>query len=266
LAVALGAPALAHAQQGGLFPLAPIRRERVPCAAEDPVYRLYRHEYFGYHPTCWRRFPAGWGCPSPEAPNAAAEFEREKLQVPETPPAEPGPETEPGAGREGEMAPGRGGPTTPSPNVLPPLPPAERSPFDLDIPAAPRPGRPAAPGGDRPAAPEGRAPNSPGGDAGAADAPRVRDRGGPDLTPPAPNPPGGSGAYEPSAPGPGAAADQPLLALPDPTVNPSAVPPATASVPLYPGDPGPSAGQPAQAPSRPSLLSNLFNGRLFRRR
>ncbi|MHC5543662.1 hypothetical protein ACYOEI_36010, partial [Singulisphaera rosea] len=74
----LGAPMLAEAQQSGLFPLAPIRRERVPCAAEDPVYGMYRKEYFGYHPTCWRKFPAGWGCPSPEAPNVEQAFRTRK--------------------------------------------------------------------------------------------------------------------------------------------------------------------------------------------
>ena len=74
LTMSLIAPSLAEAQQSGLFPNIGVRRQRVPCAAEDPVYKLYRHEYFGYHPTCWRRFPAGWGCPSPEAPNAAAAF------------------------------------------------------------------------------------------------------------------------------------------------------------------------------------------------
>src|SRR4051794_38299579 len=76
-AIVLGVPMLAEAQQGGLFPLAPShRRPRVPCEMEDPVYGLYRNEYYGYHPTCWRRFPAGWGCPTPEAPNAVAEFQR----------------------------------------------------------------------------------------------------------------------------------------------------------------------------------------------
>src|SRR5947209_1107901 len=87
----LGAPALVEAQQSGLFPLAPIRRQRVPCPLEDPVYGLYRHEYFGYHPTCWRRFPAGWGCPSPEVPNAAQEFQRQPRDQPQaTPPPEEG--------------------------------------------------------------------------------------------------------------------------------------------------------------------------------
>ncbi len=56
-----------EAQQTGIFPLAPIRRQRVPCDREDPTYKVYKQQYFGYHPTCWRTFPAGWGCPSSEA-------------------------------------------------------------------------------------------------------------------------------------------------------------------------------------------------------
>src|SRR5262249_4029368 len=63
-----------EAQQTGLFPLAPIRRQRVPCDQEDPTYKIYKHQYFGYHPTCWRTFPAGWGCPSAEAPNKEQSF------------------------------------------------------------------------------------------------------------------------------------------------------------------------------------------------
>src|SRR5438105_15280655 len=64
VALVLGAPALVRAQTQ-LFPLAPIQRQRVPCPLEDPVYGLYRHQYYGYFPTCWRQFPPGWGCPSP---------------------------------------------------------------------------------------------------------------------------------------------------------------------------------------------------------
>src|SRR4051812_1774071 len=66
VAVVLGAPSLASAQ---LFPNLPIRRERTPCANENPQYKMIRQEYWGYYPTCWRRFPPGWGCPSAEAPN-----------------------------------------------------------------------------------------------------------------------------------------------------------------------------------------------------
>ena len=87
LVVVLGVPALVEAQQSGLFPNAPIDRERVPCPHEDPVYRLYRHQYFGYHPTCWRRFPEGWGCPSPEAPNVAQAFRDQPRDAPPRPAA-----------------------------------------------------------------------------------------------------------------------------------------------------------------------------------
>ena len=52
-----------EAQQTGLFPLAPIRRQRVPCDREDPTYKIYKQQYFGYHPTCWRHVPAGLGMP-----------------------------------------------------------------------------------------------------------------------------------------------------------------------------------------------------------
>ena len=58
------------------------RRQRIPCELEDPVYAQYRQLYYGYHPTCWRRFPDGWGCPSPEAPNAAEAFRKLPLQDP----------------------------------------------------------------------------------------------------------------------------------------------------------------------------------------
>ena len=72
----------AQAQQTGLFPLAPIKRKRVPCNQEDPVYRIYKDQYFGYHPTLWRPFPSGWGAPSPEAPDRAASFKAIPLDEP----------------------------------------------------------------------------------------------------------------------------------------------------------------------------------------
>ena len=74
LIVVVSLPELARAQQTGLFPLAPIKRQRVPCDQEDPIYKTYKHQYFGYHPTCWRQFPTGWGCPSPAAPDREASF------------------------------------------------------------------------------------------------------------------------------------------------------------------------------------------------
>jgi hypothetical protein len=67
-----------EAQQTGLFPRAPIRRQRMPCDQEDPTYKVYKQQYFGYHPTCWRTFPQGWGCPSTEAPD----IEKSKKEIP----------------------------------------------------------------------------------------------------------------------------------------------------------------------------------------
>src|SRR5262249_24439902 len=64
-----------EAQPTGMVPLAPIGGQRVLSDQEDPTYKIYKQQYFGYHPTCWHPFPAGWGCPSPEAPNRQRSFE-----------------------------------------------------------------------------------------------------------------------------------------------------------------------------------------------
>ncbi|MFO0953560.1 MAG: hypothetical protein U0835_20885 [Isosphaeraceae bacterium] len=250
LALTLGAPGLASAQQGGLFPNAGIRRERVPCENEDPIYRLYRHEYFGYHPTCWRRFPDGWGCPSPEAPNAAAEFQKlPRDKPPELGPDDmgPGPGPGPDDGDNPNPQPGGGGrgPARPAPNALPPLPSGDRNPFDLDS-------RPSTPPAGNPPAGDGL-PSLPG--------------PGGDTPPPAAAPTPSDGA-------PGAALapvdSQPLLALPDPTVNPAARnAPQMTGFPLPNGEtplpPPMPTTTPAQAPRRTGMLGNLFSGRIFRR-
>jgi hypothetical protein len=244
---------LAEAQQSGLFPLAPIRRERVPCAMEDPVYQLYRREYFGYFPTCWRPFPAGWGCPSPEAPNAVAEFQRRERQKPPPIPTESGLMGPEGPPPEGE--PGPAGRDMPDANQIPPLPPDTRSPLDLDSkPATPPPGRtppgrtPPAnanpldlpPGlGDTPAAPAAGSPTGP------TSSLRAPEDATADI--PAPN-------------------SASLLALPDPApAAPAAAPAPAAAFP--PGtvvtDPGPStyaAPAQVQAPRRTSLLGGFFGG------
>ncbi len=183
---AVGFAERAQAQQTGLFPLAPIRRQRVPCDQEDPTYKVYKQQYFGYHPTCWRTFPEGWGCPSAQRPdveksrkeikpgnnpelggdleegmgperNPQLERRPERAGVPEGDPFEEGP----GAGApnvaplpgRGNAAPGR---TTPAPGRANPREGA--SPFDdLNRPNAmsrPRGGR----GGAMPAAPADEAP------------------------------------------------------------------------------------------------------------
>src|SRR3954453_13389067 len=125
VALVAGAPALVQAQTQ-LFPLAPIQRERVPCPMEDPVYGLYRNQYYGYFPTCWRPFPQGWGCPSPEAPNAARAFQ----ELPRTKPPESLPE--PDEGRDLAPIPGEQPAAPRGRNPLPPLPGGELSPFDID--------------------------------------------------------------------------------------------------------------------------------------
>jgi hypothetical protein len=187
LAGILAVPALAEAQ---LFPNQPIRRQRVDCALEPPTFRVYRHEYYGYYPTCWRRFPPGWGCPSPEAPNWPAELIRAPLDENTTPPAE----------GEAAPAPDRGGRTRDVPRggtEIPPLPRDERSPFnqDLGAPATPPPlnlDRPAPARPGAPAEPEGTPPFE--GQAGATDdraevLEPVDGRGAPPLATPGGNDP-----------------------------------------------------------------------------
>ena len=133
---------LAQAQQNGLFPLQPIRRERVPCPSEEPIYKLYRSQYFGYYPPQWRPFPSGWHLKSPQSPNRQEELKNQPvLPIAPTPPEE--------GGEEGP------GPAQPGGRRPPPLPPEnERSPFEMDRPdnaVRPTPGsgeparRPAAP-------------------------------------------------------------------------------------------------------------------------
>ena len=83
LTVLMLLPDLASAQPNALFPDIYIKRQR-PCPGlEDPRYQHIRENYYGYFPTCWRRFPPGWGCPSADAPNWAAELQRLPLDVPQ---------------------------------------------------------------------------------------------------------------------------------------------------------------------------------------
>ena len=152
LAMVLGAPALVQAQ---LFPNLPLHKRQKPdCSQENPQNRTIRQEYWGHYPTCWRRFPPGWGCPSPEAPNweqAKRDFPLEEL-----------PESPNGNRDTGEFdtLPPEDTGTNPRPapndNELPPLPNEEGSIFDQPInpPARPSPSLPGAapsnPAGDRP--------------------------------------------------------------------------------------------------------------------
>lgn len=118
LATCLLATSAAEAQ---LFPNLPIRRERVPCPEELPVYGLYRNKYYGYYPTCWRQFAPGWGCPNHEAPDWEAELAKRPLDIPD--------EELGGYGGYGDE--GLGGLGGSGDEMLPALP-ERRSPFELD--------------------------------------------------------------------------------------------------------------------------------------
>jgi hypothetical protein len=171
LTLIVSLPGLARAQQTGLFPLAPIKRQRVPCDQEDPIYKTYKHQYFGYHPTCWRAFPAGWGCPSPYGPDKAKSFKEflpsagERTDLPPDGETDEGMGQPPGVTRPAApvLPPGNRSPfddpfETEKPATAPrnprgnqPLPTPPGDPFELDkpdAPAAPKPGqaRPGAPG------------------------------------------------------------------------------------------------------------------------
>ncbi|WP_143206292.1 hypothetical protein [Singulisphaera sp. GP187] len=252
----MGAPMLAEAQQGGLFPLAPIKRQRVPCNQENPVYGLYRHEYFGYHPTCWRKFPAGWGCPSPEAPDAAASFQKRPRDpaMPLTPDdfGGPGRDREPMGGEEPE------GPAGPDDTNLPPLPQGGvRRPFQIDR------DKPDSGPAPRQAPPAG--PNTNPLDLLAPPATGPAERS---SNPPMPDLPPVTESADPAA-GSGPV-ESPLLALPDPAdsapanrVQGSLTAPNPA---IGPGASNFSQPAPRQAPRRVSLLGGLFGGMAKTRR
>ncbi len=144
LTALVGLPERAEAQQQGLFPLAPIRRQRVPCDQEDPTYKIYKSQYFGYHPTCWNPFPAGWGCPSTQAPNRAQSLK-------ETPPARESGTADRGLfdedGGRGEPAPRRRAEPLPLPGDT------NENVFDPNSPATGAiPGAPVQPGAGTPPA------------------------------------------------------------------------------------------------------------------
>jgi hypothetical protein len=267
LALVVSLSERAQAQQSGLFPLAPIRRERTPCAMEDPIYKTYKQQYFGYHPTCWRPFPAGWGCPSPEAPNKEKSFREQPLgRTPELG------EGEPGFGPEGAApGPGPGGVVPGIPNV----PEDRRSPFEMDNPAPgvnPLPRGTPAP---RTAPPGNRSPFedlNPGASVPSRRPPRVGTAGpsrandAPDLAPPAAQP-----EQDAAARGSGAGSDDetlargddgPLLPIDDIDVSRSAnVGTLFDSDPIQPAAPA-SASPVASKPPAPrrGLISSLFGG------
>jgi hypothetical protein len=135
-----------HAQQPLLPNMTASNRQRVPSCNENPLYKLYRQQFYGYYPTCWRQFPKGWGCPSPEPPNVAAAMAEIKRDI------EKREKEETGEGGKGEgPAPG----TKPPGNGRSvPLPEEGPSPFEMPGGAPNPPDRP----GDAPANPAARPP------------------------------------------------------------------------------------------------------------
>ena len=261
---------LAQAQQSGLFPLAPIRRERTPCPAEEPIYKLYRSRYYGYYPPQWRPFPQGWHLKSPQTPNRQEELKKQPV-LPVTP-------SGPDQGDEEMGPPGGRQPTIPNPP-----PDNERSPFEMDRPDN---GTAPAPGGGRPRRPAATAPA--GEDASPFETPAPLPSGGgaaPRTTPRATQPNGpaprlpGTGAPDLDAPNaPGAARNDsrsesdpsdrsPLLATADATLPPveeigSASQPSTTESVL--GGPAATAPVASSADSQPqprrSRLGAFFSG------
>jgi hypothetical protein len=246
-------PELARAQQTGLFPLAPIRRQRVPCDQQDPIYNSIKYQYYGYHPTAWRRFPTGWGYPSPERPDKEKAFR----DLPLKPPsgfegAAPGMEPLPmERGPAGRPAP----PTLPR-EVDPFEQPGRADPFQLDRPDTPRaPNAPEAPNGPR--AERSRPPISSAGERG------------PELSAPteAPDPTVGNRSDRPdeNEDADSRHAGGPLLAIPN--VN---LPPVTGSTMVFGTEPPPGPAVPTEAaadatttPTTSSAPRRSFLGSLF---
>jgi hypothetical protein len=275
MALVAGLPALAQAQ---LFPNLWIQRERTPCPNEPPFYAHVRHNYYGYFPTCWRKFPEGWACPCPntEAPDAAASFRNQPRDPkPELPPPDSVDTGGPLQPTTPDLGPGPGAPRRGADGEMPPLP-RGIGPLN-DNPTAPgvRDVNPVVPG--QPAPPRGRDPfdpippalprsSGPGSSSMRSPAPAIE---GPALEQPA----GESTSIQPTSgndalAGPG----EPVLALPemsrpdgslpaDPTM-PASLAPDMTTVNSQP----PANAAPAQAPRRPGLLSGLLNLGNWRRR
>lgn len=252
LAVVIFAPEWASAQQTGLFPLAPIRRQRTPVGQEDPVYKEYRHKFYGYHPTCWHRFPDGWGCPSKDAPNRTKSFRETPLgKSDETPKPRD----------EGEMDGERTEPVRPA---IPTVPGTDRSPFTPldDTPGGGAGGnRPKPPANDDPfnipddkPAPGGARPQAPG---AAAPPPTPPLDLAPPVAPGGANP--GPRASRTAAPEAGSddADEGPLLALPNITT-----PPVDDGAVFDPGATRVPTAQPVAAtppPARRGIISGFFS-------
>lgn len=260
MAVILGLPALADAQ---LFPRLPLhKRHKPPYDQEPPVYDLYRHQYYGYFPTCWRRFPPGWGCPSPEAPNVPALMEELKKVKPFNP-DEGYDETPNGRDRgAGALEPEENLPSLPEPGTSP----FDLPPNDMKPPAGLEP----LPDADAPGLPDGNFPKD---DFSIPPSMPAKPQRRPSLPPTtdrasdAPPPLAFSGDEHSDA-APPALALPPDSVLPneldsfdhdDPSNNDSPARPNAVPLPSLPVGPSAMAPAPAtRAPQRRSMLTGLI--------
>ena len=275
LTLVVALPALAEAQ---LFPNRNITRQKESCAAEPPFYSTVRRNYFGYYPTCWSKFPDGWGCPcpNPELPNRVAAFNeqpRDKFK-----PIVPDSELDGGLAPD-EMAPGAD-PRPTDDSAMPPVPnPTGRSPFgaELNPPevnpkpvtpdsgGAPRTSRSPAPAA-RPGAPTTSALAAPSATVGLLEMPRMAPPTAPSANASDFNP--GTLALVPEATLTSNDASArtnlgPLHANPMPN---GSIPVASelSADPTVLAGPLPTAS-PAQAPQRRGILGGLFNSSKRRR-
>jgi hypothetical protein len=258
-----------EAQQTGLFPLAPIRRQRVPCDQEDPNFKIYKQQYFGYHPQCWRPFPAGWGCPSSEAPNREQSFrDLPPGNMPDEEAAELGPDD-------------RGAPPVRRTPEIPNLP-RERDPFTPDDPAGGMPNANPLPRNNPPRTAPPRADdpfrdlNNPGASLAPSrsrslprSAPAIPDESAPELAAPAASPARGSASLRSARGGadsddPGTDDQGPALGLSDSDIERSDAASALDAQPEVPAAGSPSevlaaAAAPSAQPRR-RIFGNLFSG------
>ena len=254
-----------------LFPNATIKRKRVDCAMEEPIYGLYRKQYYGYYPTAWRQFPPGWHLVSPEAVSetdrqaASKEILENAKKEAEAMGAGPDDGTRPDVG-DNPAPPDGNAPNDTQPGTVPTLPGDTESPFNINPkpPAdttAPPAGdtSPTAPAPDD-AAPNPRLSNNRPAPSEVPDVPGLPDLApaaeADDVTPP-PIPPIESGTAPEAGLAPGTP-DPTLGAMPAPVAGPVGVP--------LGGDPN-APGYRAKAPTRrPSLIGGMFDSLRGRRR
>ena len=273
---------LAQAQQNGLFPLQPIRRERVPCPERGADLQALPLAVLRVLPAPVETVPHGMAPEESRVPNRKAELEKQPvLPIAPIPPE----------GRGRGPWPGGAGGRRAIPN---PPPENERSPFEMDRPdngAQPAPGggparrpatTPVTPPADNEPSPFDTPAAKPA-DAGAAPrpgprapqptrpAPRLPDAGAPDLDR-ARLPARAPGTSRNDSQGESATANDrgPLLAMPDATLPPveeagaPGQPTTTAATESVLGGPAASApvANPADSQPQPrrSRLSSLFGG------